>query len=304
MTTLLVGAAGQVGLELALRLAGEPGLTITTRSGHSPVEGLRCIPLDLVEPDAVAECIGTLRPSVVLNAAAHTAVDRAESEPELAFRLNAGAPAAMAAACRSVGARLVHYSTDYVFDGRASEAYGHDAPTAPLGVYGRSKLAGEEAIRASGVDYLILRTAWVYSSHGHNFVRTMLRVGAEREELRIVDDQLGCPTPASFIAEATLQLTRSSAPAGTFNVVTRGCTSWFGFATSIFEEAVGRGLLARAPRLVPVATSEYPTVARRPAFSVLDTTRLADAGIHVPEWREALTSVFDHWGRAAGPTPG
>ncbi|GAB6195215.1 dTDP-4-dehydrorhamnose reductase [Lysobacter xanthus] len=301
MTVLVLGATGQVGYELAAQLADRRDVLLTTRTGASPVPGLECRALDTSDLDAVARCIQDAAPRVVINATAHTAVDRAESEPEIAFRLNAEAPAAMAAACRAAGARFVHFSTDYVFDGSGTAPYPEDAPTAPLGVYGTSKLAGERAVRESGADALILRTAWVYGLRGHNFLRTMLRLGAERESLGVVDDQVGSPTPAWFIAESTLRLLDTDASPGTLHVVTRGRTSWHGFAAAIFEEAVARGLLARAPRLDAIPTAAYPTPARRPAFSVLDTAALAARGVQVPEWRHALCRTFERArGEAAG----
>lgn len=292
MTTLLIGATGQVGFELARRLLRDGDVTATTRSGASPVAGLACVPLDVGDLDAVRRCIETHHPAVVINATAHTAVDRAESEPELAFHLNAHAPATMAAACRDIGARLVHYSTDYVFDGASRTPYRVDDPTAPLGVYGASKRAGEVAILESGADHLILRTAWVYAERGSNFLRTMLRLARERDHLRIVDDQIGSPTPAWLIAEVSLALL-SEAAGGVHHVVARGRTSWCGFAQAIFDEASARGLLPRIPRVTPIPTSAYPTPARRPAFSVLDTGTIRARGIALPEWRDALRRTFD-----------
>jgi dTDP-4-dehydrorhamnose reductase len=189
----------------------------------------------------------------------------------------------------------VHYSTDYIFDGRSAEPYREEHPTAPQGAYGASKEAGERAVREAYPDALILRTAWVYALHGSNFLRTMLRLGAERDELRVVADQVGCPTPSWFIADTTARLLApATGAAGTLHLVTRGRTSWHGFATAIFEEAAQRGLVGRAPRVVPITTSEYPTPAARPAFSVLDPARLEAAlGRPVPDWRSALSRTFD-----------
>lgn len=289
MKILLVGANGQVGHELRRSLAPLGDVVVTTRSGR--LEGaIACEALDLASTDRIEPLVDRVAPDVVVNAAAYTAVDRAESEPELAMRINAEAPARLAAACARRGIRLVHYSTDYVFDGSATTPYSEDAPTAPLGVYGASKLAGEEAIRASGARHLILRTAWVYGLHGHNFLRTMLRLGAERDTLRVVADQIGCPTPAWLIADVTARLLELAGDDATLNLVASGCTSWHGFAEAIFGQAVERGLLPRAPGVEAIGTSEYPTPAKRPAYSVLDTAALtARVGKPLPDWRDALS---------------
>lgn len=288
MTVLLVGATGQVGTELRRTLAPLGPLVATTRDGQG---GTR--PLDVADLAAIEALVHDVRPTVVVNAAAYTAVDRAESEPDTARRINAEAPGAMAAACASVGARLVHYSTDYVFDGTGTRPYREDDPTAPLGVYGGTKLEGERAIAASGVEHLILRTAWVYACHGHNFLRTMLRLGAERDTLRVVADQVGCPTPAWLIADATAHLLAlGDRPAGIVNVVAGGSTSWHGFAEAIFDEATATGAIPRRPRVEAIPTSAYPTPARRPAYSVLDTARLAGTGFAILDWREALSATL------------
>jgi len=292
MTTLLIGGTGQVGHELAHRLPAD-GLVVTTRSGEPVRDGAEHVALDVTDLDAIRARIAELRPACVINAAAHTAVDRAESEPELAFRINAEAPRAMAEACASLGARLVHYSTDYVFDGSGDMPYRVDDATAPLGVYGRSKRVAEEALLVSGADVLILRTAWVYGLRGQNFLRTMLRLGAEREELGVVDDQVGSPTPAWLIADVSAGLLHRREAAGIHHLVTAGRTSWCGFASAIFDGAKRRGLLQDIPRVRPIPTSAYPTPARRPAFSVLDTGDLARLGVQLPEWRAALEATFD-----------
>lgn len=294
MRVLLIGAAGQVGTELCRSLADGHELVTTTRTGGAS-QGRTHLALDVADAAAIARVVRELRPDAIVNASAYTAVDRAESEPGPAFAVNADAPAAMAAAAHATGALLVHYSTDYVFDGQGSRPYREDDPTAPLGVYGASKLAGEDAIRASGARHLILRTAWVYALHGHNFLRTMLRLAGEREELRVVDDQAGCPTPAWLIADVTARLlSMPGPPQGTYHLVAGGRTTWHGFAQAIFDAAIARGLLPRAPRVVPIATSAFPTPARRPAWSVLDTTALGRAtGVQLPHWREALQATFD-----------
>lgn len=295
MRILLLGGNGQVGHELRRSLAPLGEVVITTRGGTLP-DGQACEALDLADAGAAAALVERMRPDIVVNATAYTAVDRAEAEPELAHRINADAPGEVARTCARLGSALVHYSTDYVFDGTASRPYRESDPTAPLGVYGRTKLAGEQAIADSGARHLILRTAWVYGLYGHNFLRTMLRLAAERDELRVVADQVGSPTPAWLIADITAQLLQPGPAglAGVHHLVCDGVTSWHGFASAIIEEAVDRGLLARAPRVVPIATSEYPTPARRPAYSVLDCSTVAtNLGAPLPQWREALVSTFD-----------
>lgn len=290
---LLLGADGQLGTELRRSLAPLGDIVPATVSGA--LDGTPCERADFGEPDSLPGLVERIAPQVVVNAAAHTAVDRAEQERELSFRINADAPGALARACAGSGARFVHYSTDYVFDGSGTRPYREDDPTAPLGVYGASKLAGEEAVRASGANAMIFRTAWVYASHSHNFLRTMLRVGAEREELRVVADQVGTPTPAALIADVTAQALRHApVRSGTWHLTPTGQTSWHGFAEAIFEGAVARGLLARAPRVVAITTADYPTPAARPAYSVLDTTALErDFGILLPDWRQGLERVLD-----------
>ncbi len=293
MKVLLLGANGQVGHELRRSLAAFGDVVCTTRSGALP-EGDRCEVADYDRPDALTELVERIAPNMVVNAAAYTAVDKAEDDIEAAFRANAEAPGVLARACAARGIPFVHYSTDYVFDGQGVRPYAEDDSTDPLGAYGSSKLAGEEAVRAAGGQHLILRTAWVYGRHGHNFMRTMLRVGAERDELRVVADQVGTPTPAALIADVTAELLRMpEGPAGTFHLTPRGETSWHGFAEAIFDEAVARGLIARAPRVVPITTADYPTRARRPAYSRLDIGKLERRlGRALPDWRAALQQTF------------
>lgn len=299
MRILLLGANGQVGHELRRSLAPMGQLIATTRSGRLD-DGNSCESADLAALDSLPGLIERIAPDIVVNAAAYTAVDRAEDEPDMAFRINADAPGIIARACAARDAQLVHYSTDYVFDGQATRPYREDDPTAPLGVYGASKLAGEQAIRASGTRHLIFRTAWVYAAHGRNFLRTMLRLAAERDELRVVADQFGSPTPASLIADVTAQvLAQGLQPSGLWHLTTTGATSWHGFAEAIVEGAVARGLIARAPQVTAIATSEFPSRARRPVYSVLDTGQLATAfGIQLPGWGVALDQVLGGWGRS------
>ncbi|KAF1704375.1 dTDP-4-dehydrorhamnose reductase [Pseudoxanthomonas suwonensis] len=292
---LLVGGNGQLGRELRRSLAPLGEVVATTRDGRLH-DGGQAIAADLDSPGRLAEVVREVAPDAVINAAAYTAVDRAESEAEAAFRINGEAPGVLAQACATAGIPLVHYSTDYVFDGQGSRPYREDDPTAPLGVYGASKLAGEQAIRAAGGRYLVFRTAWVYAAHSHNFLRTMLHLGAERDELRVVVDQLGTPTPAALIAEVTAVALRraldDAAVGGTWHLVAAGHTSWHGFAEAIFAEAVAAGLLPRAPRVHPITTAEFPTPARRPAYSCLDTAALErDFAVDLPQWRQALRRV-------------
>ena len=294
MRILLLGANGQVGHELRRSLAPLGKIIATTRSGRLE-EGSPCEIADLDKPESLDGLVERIAPDWLVNAAAYTAVDRAESEIDAAFRANAESPGVLAAACARRGAKLVHYSTDYVFPGDGSRPYREDDATSPLGVYGASKLAGEDAIRTAHAAHLILRTAWVYASHGHNFLRTMLRLGAQHEELRVVADQVGTPTPAALIADVTAQImTRSAVATGTFHLTAEGQASWHGFATAIFEGAHRRGLLARRPRLVPIATADYPTPAKRPSYSRLDTTALRQSfGIALPDWQQGLENVLD-----------
>ena len=294
MKLLLLGGNGQVGRELRRSLSPLGELVVATRDGSGAD-----VAADFDAPAALATMIRDVRPDVVVNAAAYTAVDKAEADADAAFRINAEAPAAIAAACADTRALLVHYSTDYVFDGSASRPYREDDATAPLGVYGASKLAGEEAIRASGARHAILRTAWVYASHGRNFLLTMLRLAGERDELRVVADQVGTPTSAAWIADATAAVLRHGVTdAGTWHLVASGQTSWHGFASAIIEDAHALGLLARTPTVMPIATADFPTPAQRPANSVLDTARLrSDFGIVPQDWRDGLRATLRDIGK-------
>ena len=305
MRLLVLGGNGQVGVELRRSLAPLGELVVATRDG-TLVEAagaddsrVPCEVGDLDDPEGLAALVERVAPDAVVNAAAYTAVDRAEDEPEAAFRANAGAPAALAAACAHRDVLLVHYSTDYVFDGRATRPCREDDPTAPIGVYGASKRAGEVAVADSGCRHLLLRTAWVYAAHGNNFLRTMLRVGAARDTLQVVADQHGTPTPAWLVADVTAELLRKVAdgagPArGTWHLTATGATTWHGFAEAIFDGAVARGLLPRRPRVQPIATADYPTRAARPAYSVLDTQALQrDFAVLLPSWQDGLARVLD-----------
>lgn len=293
MRILLLGANGQVGHELRRTLVPCGNLVCATRSGRLG-DGQPCEIADFDVPASLPGLVERVAPDIVVNAAAYTAVDRAESEPEAAFRANAEAPTALAAACAARDALLVHYSTDYVFDGTGTRPYREDDPVAPLGVYGESKLAGEDAIRASGARHMILRTAWVYADRGSNFMLTMLRLARERDELRVVADQIGTPTPAALIADTTAAiLARPFTGSCLWHLTAQGETSWHGFAEAIVERAHGLGRIGRWPRIVPIATADYPTPARRPAYSRLDCSRLErDMGIGLPDWKAALGTVL------------
>jgi dTDP-4-dehydrorhamnose reductase len=294
MRILLFGGNGQVGTELRRSLAPLGDVIATTRSGRLP-DGASCERADFDAPETLAPLIERIAPDIVVNAAAYTAVDRAEEEVAAAFRANAEAPQAIAATCAMRDARLVHYSTDYIFDGRATRPYREDDPVAPLGVYGASKLAGEEAIRASGARHLVFRTAWVYAAHGSNFLRTMLRLAAERKELRVVADQVGSPTPAALIADITAKaLAQDPVQSGVWHLTTTGQASWHGFAQAIVDAAYARGLLDRVPRVIPITTADYPTAAARPAHSVLDTSKLQrDFNLAPDAWQDGLGEIMD-----------
>jgi len=307
MKILLLGATGQVGFELLPALAPLGEVVAATRDGRL-ADGVPCLRADLADAASLSAALDTARADLIVNAAAYTAVDRAEDEAELADRVNHRAVAEIGAWAARHGAGVVHYSTDYVFDGRGTRPYREDDATAPLGVYGRSKLAGEEALRASGASHLIFRTAWVYAARGANFLRTMLRLAAEREELRVVADQIGAPTPAFWIAQMTAAAIAAWRAAdvsarpqqqGVYHLVAGGTASWFDFATEIVREAQARGLLARPVRVVPIATADYPTRAQRPAYSVLDTQKLERTfGLQLVDWRNGLGAVLD---RSAPP---
>lgn len=273
---LVFGQTGQVARELA-RLA--PDALYLGRNQA-----------DLAQPDACAAAIRAHAPSAVINAAAYTAVDRAEDEEALATRVNGDAPAAMAVACAEIGIPLVHISTDYVFDGAGEAPFAPDHPTAPLGAYGRSKLKGEEGVRAPGGTHAILRTSWVFSAHGANFVKTMLRLGAQRDSLSVVADQIGGPTSARAIAQACLtmaqQLQTNPAKSGTYHLSGTPATSWAGFARAIMAEA---GLNCE---ITDIPSAAYPTPARRPLNSRLDCTALRVFGLSQPDWREDLKTTL------------
>jgi dTDP-4-dehydrorhamnose reductase len=293
MKILLLGADGQVGYELHRAFAPLGDVLPYTYTGTLP-GGDDCGQVDFEAVGSLTRLVRKTKPHWVLNAVAHTAVDRAEDEPAKAQRINAEAVGELAQACKVAGAKLVHYSTDYVFAGGLRRPIREGDPTGPVSVYGRTKLEGEDAIRASGCDHLILRTAWVYAARGQNFLRTALKLAAERDELRIVNDQVGSPTPARWLAVATaLAMARNRDDSGTWHVVADGECSWHEFAMAIYGEALSAGVIGKAPKLLGIPSSEYPTKARRPAYSRLDTARFAaDFGLKLPDWREGLRQVI------------
>jgi len=281
MKILVTGSRGQLAQALQTSLASE-GTVLAL--GHNA--------MNLAEPEQVRQQIGLLRPDLIVNAAAYTAVDRAQEEAELAFAVNATGPRVLAEEAARLGIPLIHYSTDYVFDGRKRQPYSEDDVPRPLGVYGASKLAGEQAIAAVGGEYLILRTSWVYSLHGQNFLLTMQRLLQEKESLSVVSDEIGAPTWAGTIARATAQLIRARRDGqghfnGLYNLTARGETSWYGFARSIAEHLRQQDCL-RA-NVEPIASKDYPTAAERPLNSRLDCTRLhRDWHVQLPNWEAAL----------------
>jgi len=284
MTILILGGNGQVGYELQRALAPLGKCVSPGRQS-----------LDLQDAGAVARLLDKLQPTLIANAAAWTAVDAAETERDGAFRLNAALPAQLADYCASMSARLVHYSSDYVYPGDGKTPWQESSETGPLSVYGESKLAGDEAVLTSGADALVLRTSWVYSARGHNFMKTMLRLAKEREALKIVGDQIGAPTPARLIAEVTLLALKARMedrlPGGLYHLAPRGETSWHGFAQAIFRqaEAFGERLRVQPDQVVSIPTANYPTPAQRPLNSRLVLEKLEQAlGITLPDWESQL----------------
>lgn len=287
MRILVFGKNGQVGSELARLLSGPAQGDEIVLAGRA-----EC---DFSSPHAVRQVVQRVQPEVILNAAAYTAVDKAETERELCFAVNAGAPEVLAHQAAASGALLVHYSSDYVFNGEKPGPYLETDTTSPVSVYGESKASGEAAIAATPGRYLILRTSWVYAAQGSNFLRTMLRLGAQRPELRVVDDQVGSPTSAAAIALATLRLVKQyasapwSLPAGIYHMTAEGSTSWCGFARAIFKA----GAINPGPRVEAIASAQYPTPAKRPANSVLSNDKFAHTfGFRLPPWQHQLESVM------------
>lgn len=286
MKILLLGKTGQVGGALTPRLRQLAG-----SNADEAVVTLGRADVDLSDAAALAQAVQRVQPSLIVNAAAHTAVDRAETEPDIAFAINAIAPGVLAQQAAKLNALLVHYSTDYVFDGSQRTPYRESDPTHPLGVYGESKLAGEQAVQDSGCRHLLLRTSWVYDSTGRNFLTTMLRLAKQHGKLRVVGDQHGSPTSAAMIAEASLQLIRSmlNQPAmqgGLYHLTAQGHTTWHGFAQAIMHKA-GLDIPIEA-----ITTADYPTPAKRPAYSVLDSSKLQrEFNYRLPDWQQALDAL-------------
>jgi dTDP-4-dehydrorhamnose reductase len=292
---LLIGQDGQVGQELQKTLAPLGELVGVGRQQ-----------LDLAQPDQIRQAIAQIAPNLIINAAAYTAVDKAESESDLAYAINAAAPQQMAESAQQLGAPLIHISTDYVFDGCKNTPYVETDATNPVSVYGKSKLAGEAEIaqvheQQPDFRYAILRTAWVYGAYGKgNFVKTMLRLGAEREELRVVADQVGTPTWAAEIAQAIavlssqfLQPSVDSALSGIYHFTNSGVTSWYDFAVAVFEEAKSLGVSLKLQRVIPITTAEYPTPAQRPAYSVLANQKIQSIlNSPTPQWRQGLRQML------------
>ncbi|MBE9120969.1 dTDP-4-dehydrorhamnose reductase [Tychonema sp. LEGE 07199] len=285
MKILLAGGSGQLAQELQSILLSSGEVIAVDRTR-----------VDLSQPETIRQAMAEIQPDLVINSAAYTAVDKAESEPELAQTVNGIAPGIFAEECEKLGATLIHFSTDYVFDGSSGSAYLETDSTNPLGTYGKSKLAGEEAIRQAGNRHIIIRTAWVYGNGGKgNFVKTMLRLGKEREEIRVVADQIGSPTWTADLGAATAQIIPLLGPEtfGTYHYTNSGVCSWYDFAIAIFEEAEKLGFPLKIKRVIPITTAEYPTPAKRPAFSVLSTVKIsALLGAHPPHWRQGLRQML------------
>ncbi|AWI54461.1 dTDP-4-dehydrorhamnose reductase [Aquabacterium olei] len=299
MHILLLGKGGQVGWELQRALAplGQVTALDFDTPGPAAAPDLRA---DFSQPEQVAALVRAVRPDVVVNAAAHTAVDKAESEPDLARAINATTPGLVAQAAADLGALLVHYSTDYVFDGSGTAARDEAAATAPLSVYGRTKLEGEQVIQASGCRHLIFRTSWVYAARGGNFAKTMLRLAAERDQLKVIDDQIGAPTGADLLADVTAHAIRTVAAGrddllGLYHLVAAGETSWYDYARFVIEWARERGQpIQVAPEAIsPLPTSGYPTPAQRPLNSRLDTRKVREAfSVNLPPWQQGVERML------------
>ena len=293
MKILLLGKNGQVGWELQRSLAPLGELVALDFDSPGPLSA------DFSRPESLAATVQAVAPDVIVNAAAYTAVDKAESEPDLARAINAAAPGVLAREAAARGAWLVHYSTDYVFDGSGSAPRDEEAPTGPLNVYGQTKLEGEQAIRASGCRHLILRTSWVYGARGGNFARTMLKLAQEREALRVIDDQIGAPTGADLLADLTAHMVRAArvdaSGAGTYHAVAAGETSWHGYASHVidFARAAGLALKVAESAIEAVPTTAFPTPARRPLNSRLATRRIRERfGFALPDWRAGVERML------------
>ncbi|HYW18966.1 MAG TPA: dTDP-4-dehydrorhamnose reductase [Nodularia sp. (in: cyanobacteria)] len=285
---LLLGSNGQVGQELENILAPNHKIISLARPK-----------IDLTQPDNLRQIIREIQPRIIINAAAYTAVDKAETETELATAINATAPQIIAEESQKLGSFLIHFSTDYVFDGQQTHPYKESDVTNPLGVYGKTKRAGEIAIEQTHPHHIILRTAWVYGTFGKgNFVKTMLRLGKERSEIGVVTDQIGSPTWAQDIADAIAHIIPQLTPeiAGTYHYTNSGVISWYDFAVAIFEEAQQLGFPLTPPKVIPITTAEYPTLARRPAYPVLACGKISQVlGTYPPHWRQRLRLMLKDW---------
>lgn len=294
MKILLLGKKGQVGWELQRSLASLGEVIALGRQQEGPLIG------DLNQLDRLAQTVREVQPQVIVNAAAYTAVDRAEQEPEMAQRVNGDAPGVLAREAAALGAWLIHYSTDYVFDGSGDRPWTEVDATAPLSVYGRTKLDGETRIRATGCLHVILRTSWVYAARGANFAKTMVRLAEERDQLRVVADQVGAPTGADLIADVTALVVRQLRPelAGTYHLAAAGQTSWHGYAQHVLREALalGKTLRVSPDQVESIPSSAYPTPARRPLNSRLDVRKLEQTfGLHMPRWEWGVTRMLSEW---------
>mgnify|MGYP002651279661 CR=1 FL=1 len=294
MTRILVlGAEGQIGSEIVRALSTEDAFEVLPATRDGRFFGASCLAIDLARIHELNRVLTGIRPDVIVNAAAYTHVDNAEREPSLVYQVNGEAPGQLANYCRDAGSALVHFSTDYVFDGRARTPYQTDSVTNPLNVYGRSKLAGEREIAATGCNFLILRTAWVYSHFRRNFLTTMLNLAQTRDEVAVVDDQIGSPTPALYVATVTKKLLTAGINGQSIEqVVTSGAESWAGFAEAIFDELKQHRLIVSKPRVERISSEAYKTAAVRPAYSVLDNGGLRKRDIEVPHWRDELANFF------------
>ncbi len=300
-TILLIGGTGQVGRELLAPLSTLGRVVVTTRNGQL-VNDFETVQADLTQPESLRGLVEQVRPRLIVNAAAYTAVDRAEKEVDLARKVNTQSPQVLAESARQIGAALVHYSTDYVFNGSGTRPWKETDPCGPINVYGETKLEGERRIAATGCEHLILRTSWVYAAHGNNFVRTMLRVGATKPELRVVADQIGAPTSAQVIARLTVEILRHASGdylsllrrhGGVVHLACEGVTSWHGFAIEIFNQAKALGYRLAVEEVAEITTPEYPTPARRPLNSRLDLSRLNEwFALRSPSWQTALRETL------------
>ena len=293
MKILLLGKNGQVGWELQRALAPLGDVVALDFDSPGPLTA------DFSQPESLAATVRAVAPQIIVNAAAHTAVDKAESEPAFARALNATSPAVLAREAAALGAWLLHYSTDYVFDGSGSTPWVEDSPTGPLSVYGLTKLEGEQAIRASGCRHLILRTSWVYAARGGNFAKTMLKLAKERDALTVIDDQIGAPTGADLLADLSAHMLRSAQQraelAGTYHAVAQGETSWHGYARHVIEfaRAAGQAVRVAPDAIAPVPTSAFTTPARRPANSRMNTQKLQQAfGLVLPPWQGGVERML------------